>query len=259
MSTEQVKLELADRIALVTIDNPPVNSLNQEVKDGLERIFGELNANDELLVVILSGAGEKAFMAGADIKGLVGITAEKAKQRQIQMRTIMDRVSGCPCPVLCAVEGLALGAGCELAMACDIRIAGKRARFGLPESKLAAMPGAGATQRLPRLAGLGRAKKMIFTGEMITAEVAHQIGLVDHLVEEGQALNEARKMAEEISQRGPLAVRHAKQAINQSLELPLSEGLELEVQIWSKVCGSLDMQEGVAAFLEKRTPRFKGK
>jgi enoyl-CoA hydratase len=259
MDNRRVRLELDNRIALLTVDNPPVNAFSQEVKEDLLGVLGKLEAIPDLAAAILIGAGDKVFVAGADIKSMVGITPQLARERLTVTKRILDCITYFPCPFLCAIEGAALGAGCELAMACDIRVASRSATIGLPEVRLGIIPGAGGSQRLPRLIGEGIAKKMILTGEPVGAEEAWRIGLVSLLTEPGQALAEARKLAETIRSRGPLAVRAAKRAITLGLERTLDEGLQLEIELFAQVSASEDLQEGVRAFIEKRKPAFRGK
>ena len=258
MDESCVTVQVDGQVALVTIDNPPVNALSQHVKVALADAFDGLGSRDDVWVIILTGAGE-TFMAGADIKQLVGITRRGAGDRIAHTRALFDGIGASPQPVVCAIEGPALGGGLELALVCDIRIAGRSARLGLPEVRLGLMPGAGGTQRLPRLVGATVAKELIFTGATINAEEARCIGLVNKVVDDGQAVDEARRMAERICSNGPVAVRTAKQAIDRGLQLPLAQGIDLEGQLWVELCDTDDMHEGLRAFVEKRRPRYGGK
>ncbi len=259
MSDKLVSYAIDDSIAIITIDNPPMNPLTTELRDQLVAILDELDLKkDKVRVAILTGKG-KAFMAGADIKSFPELTQEKAKARLKRGRQLYLKVEQFERPVLCAINGYCLGAGLELAMCCDIRIASSKAQVGQPEINVGVIPGGGGTQRLPRLVGEGIAKELIYTGKFISAEEADKIGLVNKVVEPEKLMNEAMEMASLIASKPPLAVRAAKEAIDRGLNMTLLEGLEVEAYHWSYLCGTEDQKEGARAFIEKRKPVFKGK
>lgn len=253
---EKVKLSKEERLGIVTIDSPPVNALDQEVLEQLTETIDALD--DELDVIIIHGAGKKAFVAGADIKDFPSLNAETGAAFSAKGQSIFQKIAELKQPVLAAIDGYALGGGLELALACDFRIASRRAQLGFPEVKLGIIPGYGGTQRLARLVGTGKAKQLIYTGEPISAEAAYRTGIVE-VVTDDSALAEAKKWADKILQRGPLAVRAAKQAIDEGILLGLEEGLRLEARLFGSVCATEDKNEGAAAFLERRTPRFQRK
>ena len=256
---EQVKLEYIDHIAVVTIDAPPLNALSKTVLDNLESAFNAIEARDDLAVV-LTGAGEKAFVAGADISQFKGLDDVSGANFVRRGQALYQKISEFPIPVICAINGYALGGGCELALACDIRVAAENAKIGLPEATLGILPGYGGTQRLPRLVGAGMAKKLIFSGEPIRADEAYGIGLVEILTPAGEALDEALALARRIHTAcAPLAIREIKKAINEGGELSLPEAIELEAQAFGRLCLTADKDEGVAAFFEKRKADFQGK
>lgn len=259
MSEKLVTYAIDESIAIITIDNPPMNPLTTELRDQLLAILDELDSKkDKIKVVILTGKG-KAFMAGADIKSFPDLTQEKAKARLKKGKQLYLKVEQFERPVLCAINGYCLGAGLELAMCCDIRIASSKAQLGQPEINVGVIPGGGGTQRLPRLVGAGIAKELIYTGKFISAEEADKIGLVNKVVEPEKLMDEAMETATLIASKPPLAVRAAKEAIDRGLNMTLLEGLEVEAYHWSYLCGTEDQKEGARAFIEKRTPAFKGK
>lgn len=254
-----VELEIGERLAILTINNPPVNPLTKDVLAQLEKTVDELSTNEDVWALIITGAGEKAFVAGADIRQFPFLKQEDGRKMAEWGQQIFDKIAALKMPVIAAINGFALGGGCELAMACDIRVAAENAKLGQPEVNLGVMPGYGGTQRLPRLVGLGKAKELIFSGETIDAAEAYRIGLVDRLVPKGAALEEAIKLAEVILTRAPIAVRLSKEAIDKGWELPLKEGQQLEAQLFGLTMDTEDKNEGATAFLEKRTATFKGK
>ncbi|NLC77080.1 MAG: crotonase [Clostridia bacterium] len=254
-----VELEIRDRLAIITINNPPVNPLTKEVLIELENTVDELSGSEDVWALIITGAGEKAFVAGADIRQFPHLKQEEGRKMAEWGQQIFDKIAALKMPVIAAINGFALGGGCELAMACDIRVAAENAKLGQPEVNLGVMPGYGGTQRLPRLVGLGKAKELIFSGETIDAAEAYRIGLVDRLVPQGRALEEAIKLAEVILTRAPIAVRLAKEAIDKGWELPLREGQELEARLFGLTMDTEDKNEGATAFLEKRAATFRGK
>jgi enoyl-CoA hydratase len=254
-----VNYTVEEKVAWVTIDNPPLNTLNSALMDELKAVFEELEQNDDVLVVILRGGGEKAFVAGADIKQFPVMNPAVAEKFASEGHGVFNRIEDFRAPVIALIQGFALGGGCELAMACDIRVASEDAKLGQPETGLAIIPGYGGTQRMPRLIPTGKAKELIFTGEMIDAAEAMRIGLVDRVVKREGLLDEARKLATRILEKGPLAIKAAKKAINEGLAVPLKEGLKLEARYFGGLFSTEDKDEGARAFLEKRKPVFKGK
>lgn len=259
MEVEKVVCEIKDGLAVITLNNPPVNALNAAVMLDLDHILEELSSNHSVQVVIITSAGEKAFVAGADIKQFTGMTPASGKELVRLGHEIFSKIKALNQPVIAAIHGLALGGGCELALACDIRIASENALLGLPEVSLGIIPGYGGTQRLPRLVGPSRAMALICTGDAIKADEAFRIGLVDKIAPVGEAFNEAKSMANKIMSRGPLAVEAAKKAILTGMEMSLEEGLMFEADVFAVLCGTDDQKEGAEAFLSKRKPVFVGK
>ncbi len=257
--SELVQIKREERLAVVTINRPPVNALNHEVLDALESAFDQLADDRSLGVVILTGAGEKAFVAGADINEFPKINRTNGEKLSRRGQQVFQKIADLPVPVIAAVNGFALGGGLELALACDIRVITENARVGLPEVTLGIFPGYAGTQRLPRLIAPGKAKELIFTGEMIGAEEAYRIGLADHFTGVGEALEKARAIAGKILKAAPIAVRLAKTAVNKGLEQTLEEGQKTEAAFFAELCDTEDQKEGANAFLEKRPPVFKGR
>jgi enoyl-CoA hydratase len=258
MSRQFVHAEHEGGTAVISINRPPVNALNGQLIQELIDTFEELGKDKTVLVVILTGSG-KAFIAGADIYEIPALDEESGKEFSTLGQKMTNRIDCFPRPVIGAIEGLALGGGCEVALACDIRIASENAKFGQPEVNLAVIAGAGGTQRLARLVGKGKAKELLFTGEMVDAQEALRIGLVEKVVSQGAAVAEAKAMAQKIQGKGPVAVALTKKAVNEGIDLPLAEGLKIERDAFGKACASEDKNEGVKAFLEKRTPDFQEK
>ena len=254
-----VNYSLEENVAWVTIDNPPLNTLNNALMDELGTVFRELEENDDVLMVILRGGGEKAFVAGADIKQFPTMDQAIAEKFSSAGQDVFNQIEDFKGPVIAAIQGFTLGGGCELAMACDIRVASEDAKFGQPETGLAIIPGYGGTQRIPRLIPTGKARELIYTGDMIDAMEAMRIGLVDRVVKREDLLDEAGRLAAKILTKGPLAIKAAKKAINEGLALPLREGLKLESRIFGTLFTTEDKNEWALAFLEKRKPLFKGK
>ncbi len=253
-----VNYQINDHIALVVIDRPPVNALNRKVEREIGEVFEELGTLSEVAAVIVTGGGEKAFIAGADIKRMSDKGAKEGYDMAEFMNGVLLKVERFGKVVIAAVSGFALGGGSEVALACDMRIADESAVFGFPEVTLGLMPGAGGTQRLARLVGIGKAKELIVTGDMIDANEAKAIGLVEKVVPRGEALPEAKKIAKKILKNGPIGVMNAKKAINEGYHMPLEDGLKIEAQLFSDLFETHDLKEGVSAFLEKRKPVFKG-
>lgn len=260
MAYEHLHLDLNQNIATVTLDRPKVmNALNRGLFNDLEAVFLELAGNPEIRAVILIGAGEKAFAAGADINELSVVNANQGQALAARGQAVFDLIENCGKPVIAAINGFALGGGCELAMACTIRIASDRARLGQPEVKIGLIPGYGGSQRLPRLVGKGAALKMLLTGEMVSAVEALRIGLVDEVVSAEDLLPRAQSLATSIAANAPLAVRSCIEAVNAGFDLPLAAALELEASRFGLACGTEDKAEGTAAFLGKRAPVWNGR
>jgi enoyl-CoA hydratase len=260
MEYVNIKFEKEGAIATVTIDRPKVlNALNHETIRELHDCFDVIKNDKSILCVILTGGGEKAFVAGADIGELAVLDVMGGKGLCERGQGLLFKIENLPQPVIAAVNGFALGGGCELAMACDIRLASENAKLGQPEVSLGIIPGYGGTQRLPRLVGRGKAKELTFTGDMVPAAEAYRIGLVDEVYPAAELMGKAREMAQKIASRGPLAVQAAKQAINVGLDVDLKSGNEYEAALFSAVCGTEDKVEGTKAFLEKRKAEFKGR
>ncbi|MFJ8065299.1 enoyl-CoA hydratase/isomerase family protein [Psychrobacillus sp. NPDC096426] len=254
-----VSWSLQQNIALIVIDNPPVNVLSADVIEQLNIVVDEIERDPNVKVVVLTGAGEKAFVAGGDIKGFpewIGKGVEEAKQKSLWLQEPLNKIERLPHPTIAAINGLALGGGCELALSCDIRVAEEHVQIGLPEVKLGLFPGAGGTQRLPRLIGKARAKEMIFTGESISAEEAERIGLVNHVVPKGTSLEKAMEIANKINKHSSLPITFAKSSIDVGYEQPLDESLVTEATYFGHAFQTKDVQEGVEAFIQKRKANF---
>ena len=244
----------------ITINRPQVmNALSNALVDEFDKVFDLVEEDEELRALIITGAGEKAFMAGADIRELEARDFIKGRQQTRRRQEVFNRLAEMKVPVIAAVNGFALGAGLELAVACTLRVAAEEAKFGSPEVNLGIIPGDGATQRLPRLVGFGRAMELVLTGDFIDAAEAHRIGLVNQVVPQADLMEAAKKMAGKIAKKAPLAIQFAKEAVNRSLEMGIYEGLAHESYLHALACATEDKKEGVQAFLEKRKPDFKGK
>jgi enoyl-CoA hydratase/carnithine racemase len=247
-------------IAYVTLNRPKVlNALNTGTWNDLRAAFESAQEDPEVRGVILTGAGDKAFIAGEDISELAHVSAIEAEASTRNGQAILDLIENLGKPVVAAVNGFALGGGCETAMACTIRIAATNAKFGQPEVKLGILPGAGGTQRLPRLVGKGRALQLILSGEIISAQEAYRIGLVNEVVAPGELVARAEAILNQIFANAPIAVKFALEAVNQGLETTQSEGMLLEAALFAICAGSEDKREGTTAFLEKRAPHFQGR
>jgi len=253
-----VKTSIEERVATLTIDHPPVNALNQATLMELNEAVDEVIANPEIKAVVITGGGQMAFVAGADISEFPKIeSVEQAKTVSQTVHAIYRKIECAPKPFIAAINGLALGGGLELAMACHMRIIGDRAKVGQPEINLGIIPGWGGTQRLPRLVGSAKAIELILTGDAITAQEAFRLNLVNKVVPGGEVLKTARDLAKKISQKGAVAVQAALQSTVAGLQQPLDAGLTLEAEEFSKVLVSEDAREGAMAFLQKRQPVFK--
>lgn len=250
---------VTERIATVTVNRPDkLNALNDAVLDELDRAADEIRDRADVGAAILTGAGAKAFVAGADIAELVKQGPFDGKARALRGQAVLRKLETCPKPVVAAVNGFALGGGCELAMACHVRIAAEHAKFGQPEVKLGITPGFGGTQRLPRLVGKGRALELILTGQMIDAAEAFRIGLVNRVVPAAELLPTCEKLLRTILAQGPLAVALCVEAVDRGLSVGLEDGLLLEANHFGLAAASTDMREGMRAFLEKRDAKFTG-
>jgi enoyl-CoA hydratase/carnithine racemase len=257
---ENVKLEKKNKIAYVTIDRPKVlNALNMATMQKLHQVFAELKDDKEIRVVILTGSGEKAFVAGADINELAKNNPVEAKAYTHRGQAVLDLIENLGKPVIACINGFALGGGCEIAMACTMRLASETARLGQPEVKLGIIPGYGGTQRLPRLVGTGLAMQLVLTGEMISAQEAHRIGLVNEVAPPDRLIPRAEEIAAKIIANAPLAIQYCMEAVNQGMNMTLQQGLFLEATLFGMCSASDDKKEGTTAFLEKRPANFQGK
>src|SRR5438067_3461428 len=260
MTFSNILFEKKNAIAYVTVNRPKVlNALNMATMEELRAAFHDIKNDASGRVVILTGAGEKAFIAGADIPELPQHNAVSAKEYTHRGQSVLNLIENLGKPVIACINGFALGGGCEIAMACTMRLASDSAKLGQPEVKLGIIPGYGGTQRLPRLVGKGIAMQLVLTGEMISAQDAYRIGLVNEVVPAGQLITRAEAIAHSIIKNAPLAVQYAMEAINKGMEASLAEGLYLEAVLFSVACSSQDKKEGTTAFLEKRAAQFKGK
>lgn len=260
MNYKNLLIDRQPPLVTVAINRPEVlNALNAETITELYHCFDSIENDTEVLCVILTGTGEKSFVAGADIKELAQDDVISARARMDRGQALLNKIENLPKPVIAAINGFALGGGCEIAMACDIRLASDKAKIGQPEVNLGIIPGYGGTQRLPRLVGPGIAKKMIFSGDFLRADEALQAGLVDAVYPAEQLMDEAKKLAMKICSKGPLAVRAAKEAINFGMNTDLASGLAHEAALFAAICATEDKAEGTKAFLEKREAKWKGK
>lgn len=255
--TNLVSWKKENGIATITIDNPPLNVLNQQVQRELKGITSEINEDNEVVTVVLTTAGEKAFMAGADIKEFPQMMNNPDMRDDVMfMHNVLNNLDYLPKPTIAVLDGLTFGGGLELALACDIRIAEERTQLGFPEIKLGLFPGGAGTQRLPRLVGEAKAKEMMFIGEPITSREAERIGLVNQVVENGKAYEAAIWMARQIAAKSLPALSRIKKAVDEGLEMSLNHGIEKEATLFEEVFQTEDIKEGVGAFIEKRTPHF---
>jgi enoyl-CoA hydratase len=252
-----VRLETSNGVARVTLDRPDaLNALSRAVLDELDAAVERIESDATIHGAVVTGAG-RAFVAGADIAEIASLDRDSGREFARRGQAVFSRVEAQSKPIVAAVNGFALGGGCELAMACHVRIASSRAKFGQPEVKLGILPGFGGTQRLPRLVGRGMASRLILSGQQIPADEALRIGLVDEVVEPEKLLDHADALLREMLSNGPAAVAAALEAIRRGVELELDEAIELEAKLFADLCGSDEMREGTAAFLEKREPKFR--
>src|SRR5881394_2412235 len=255
-----ILFEKKNAIAYVTVNRPKVlNALNMATMEELRTAFHNIKNDAGVRVVILTGAGEKAFIAGADIGELAQHDAVLGKEYTHRGQSVLNLIENLGKPVIACINGFALGGGCEIAMACTMRLASETAKLGQPEVKLGILPGYGGTQRLPRLVGKGIAMQLLLTGEMITAQEAHRIGLVNEITAPADLIPRAEAIAQKIIANGPLAVQYTMEAVNKGTETPLAEGLYLEAVLFGAACATEDKREGTSAFMEKRQAQFKGK
>lgn len=259
MSYEVIQLSKEDGIAIITLNRPPMNPLNSQVYRELSLAVDEVQADASIKAVIITGAGNKALAAGADVSEMASLTPVEVYHFCQGSRLASEKIENLNKPVIAAISGIAFGGGCELALACDFRIAANNAKFGQPEIGLGIIPGNGATQRLPRLIGVARAKELIFLGETIDVATAEKIGLVNKVVTVDSLLEEARELARKLASKPAVAMQMAKEAINTGINLDISSALTLEIQNFVTAFASADGQEGIGAFLEKRKPNFTGK
>ncbi|GAM08683.1 3-hydroxybutyryl-CoA dehydratase [Geobacter sp. OR-1] len=258
MNLENLLLEIVEGVATVTVNRPgALNALNLATLAELEDLVGEIGRNPEIRVAIITGSGTKAFVAGADIATMRDMSPMEAREMALRAHRIFAGIERSAKPFIAAVNGYALGGGCELAMACDIRMAAETAKFGQPEVNLGILPGFGGTQRLPRLIGKGRALELILTGEMIDAREALRIGLVNRIVAPGELLDETRLLAGKIAAKGLPALQLCKQAVINGLEMDIARGCAYEAELFANSFATADQKEGMAAFLEKRPAAFR--
>jgi enoyl-CoA hydratase len=260
MSLEYLLVERDGAVALVTINRPKVlNALNSQTLDELRRVVLELKEETAVRALVLTGAGEKSFVAGADINELAVMTPDGARDHARRGQHVFDLIEHMGKPVVAAINGFALGGGCELAMACTIRIAASTARLGQPEVNLGLTPGYAGTQRLARIVGTGRALEMLLSGDHITADEAFRIGLVNRVVPAAELMTEAKRIATKLAAKAPIAIRYILDAVHQGVEMPLAQAQQFEATLFGLAASTDDMREGTRAFLEKRPADFKGR
>src|SRR6184192_4041492 len=260
LTLENLLYEKKGAIAYVTLNRPKVlNALNQQTWKELRTVFEDARDDPDIRGVILTGAGDKAFIAGADITELAHATAVEAEKSSSYGQAVLNLIENLGKPLIAAVNGFALGGGCETAMACTIRVASEHAKFGQPEVKLGLIPGGGGAQRLPRLVGKGRALQLILSGETISAQEAYRIGLVNEVVPAAELITRAEAILKQIFSNAPLAVKYSLEAVNKGLETSQAEGLSLEASLFGLCAGTEDKKEGTQAFLQKRAAQFQGR
>jgi len=260
LTLENVLYEKKDSIVYVTLNRPKVlNALNKKTWADLRTAFEAARDDAAVRGVILTGAGDKAFIAGADISELANVSAVEAEESSTFGQEVLNLIENLGKPVIAAINGFALGGGCETAMACTIRVASEQAKFGQPEVKLGLIPGGGGTQRMPRLVGKGRALQIILSGEIISAQEAYRIGLVNEVVPAADVITRAEAILKQIFSNAPIAVKYSLEAVNKGLETSVAEGLSLEASLFGLCAGTEDKREGTQAFLQKRAPQFQGR
>ncbi len=260
MEFQNLLFEVQDGVGIISLNRPKaLNALNSTLLNEMGALLDDIAKNEQIKVVVITGAGEKAFAAGADIAEMQSLSAMDGRAFSANGMKHISKLETIPQPTIAAVNGFALGGGCEVVMACDIRIASTKAKFGQPEVNLGVTPGFGGTQRLPRLVGPAIAKELLFTGDVIGAERAYQIGLVNQVVEPEELMNKALEMAKKIAAKGQLAVKMCKQGVNEGMNMDLSRGLQYETELFGLSFSTEDQKEGMAAFLEKRQAEFKGR
>ncbi len=256
--TDLVAVEL-DVITTIRLVNPPLNLISAEVTAAMQEALARVESDPQIRAVVLCGSGDRAFCAGSDVKEFPSLRGRVGEGKLIAENAMYDRLAALPMPTVAAIDGDALGGGLELALCCDLRVAARTARLGMPEARLGVIPGSGGTQRLPRLIGLARAKELILLGELIDAETALGFGLVNRVVATGQAEDAALALAQMLADRGPVALREAKRLLDSTLDGSLREGQAVELAASERVFASDDMLEGAGAFFEKRAAEFEGK
>ena len=260
MSAQEIVFKKDQAFATITFNRPDVhNALNTAMVDGLERALDEIEQDKNVRCLILTGAGEKSFLSGSDIKELSQRTPLNSIETSVKRQGLLNRMHGMAIPSIAGINGYAYGVGCEIALACTLRVASEEAKMCQPEINLGIIPGAGGTQRLPRLVGKARAAELILTGKIIDAEEAYRIGLVNKVVPAAQLMDECREWARTLCEKSPTAMKYALRAINEGLEVDLATGLRIEGLCLGACFASKDSQEGLTAFLEKRKPEYKGK
>jgi enoyl-CoA hydratase len=246
------------QITTIRLENPPLNLVTVELTRSLDRALATIERDPDVRCVVLTGTGERAFCAGSDVKEFESLQGRVGEGKLLLEKAVYRRMARLPVPTIAAIQADALGGGLELALCCDLRVADERAKLGLPEVRLGVMPGSGGTQRLPRIVGIAKAKELVLMGEIISASDALEIGLVNRVAVAGRAVDDAMTMAETVAERGPIAVREAKQALDLAGDMPLDEGMARELDASERIFASRDMLEGAQAFFEKRPPRFTG-
>jgi enoyl-CoA hydratase len=255
----KVRAEKKENVALLFLDNPPANTMDRETLEALDEAVASAMETPEIRVLIITGAGNRFFAAGAEIRELARFDSNSGREAVLQVKAVLHRLRTGPKPVIAAINGLAPGGGLELALGCDIRVASEEAKLGLPEIKLGVMPGAGGTQFLPRLVGLGKSFELLTTGDLISAREALSLGLIERVVPYAKLLEDAMELAKRLARQAPLALSAIKQSVYDTLRYPLKDALFLETERFSRLCDTEDKAEGVAAFLERREPVFEGK